>query len=148
MTRSYFAAFTIVVCATLFSFSVLALENQKDFDDYSVHFNVFNSTFVPDHIAAQHKIKRSKYESLINVSLSPLGKYGALPATIKGTVTNLLQQQKTLEFIEISEGDATYYLAPIRINGEETVHIELELTPKDSDNKLKVKFTQKLYSDE
>lgn len=139
----------LYICFFLtFSHAALSLENRKDFENHSVHFNVFNSTFVPDHIAAQHNIKRSKYESLINVSLSPAGKYGALPAKIKGTVTNLLQQQKALRFIEISEGDATYYLAPIRINGEETVHIQLHVQPLNSDETLDIKFTQKLYSDE
>jgi hypothetical protein len=139
--------FTVLLAFALCN-AVHALENHQDFERYSVHFNVFNSTFVPTQIAARHNIKRSKYESLINVSVSPLGKYGALPANISGTVTNLLQQKKPLKFIEIVEQDATYYLAPIRINGEEILHVELNVQPRESEDKLYVKFIQKVYSDE
>lgn len=122
-------------------------QGQRDFEKYSVHFNVFNSTFIPAHVAANYGLKRSKYESLLNVSVAPVGEYGAIPAKITGTVTNLMQQQKKLKFIEISEKTATYYLAPIRISGEENVRIELNVTPKGETETLELKFNKKIYSD-
>lgn len=124
-----------------------AFSNQHDFSSHSVRYSVFNSTFVPADVAKAYGIKRSAYESLINVSVSPLGEYGAYPSKISGTVTNLLQQQQILEFIEIAEKDATYYIAPLRVNGREDVHIELKIQPEGSDEELNLKFSQKLYSD-
>ena len=122
-------------------------KGHVDFEKYSVHFNVFNSTFISEKVAANYGIKRSKYESLLNVSVSPVGEYGALPAKLSGTVTNLMQQQKQLKFIEIAEKSATYYLAPIRISGEENVRIELKITPKGESETLEFSFNKKVYSD-
>ncbi len=120
---------------------------QQDFKQYSVHYAVFNSTFIPADVAARYEIKRSPYESLINVSLAPRGEYGALPAAISGSVRNLMQQQKPLKFIEIQEDGATYYLAPIRVSSEEVLHFELALTPQGSDDTLHVQFSKKVYAD-
>jgi hypothetical protein len=122
-------------------------QDHVDFEKYSVYYNVFNSTFIPADVAANYGIKRSKYESLINVSISHSGEYGAIPAKVSGTVTNLMQQQKQLKFIEIAEKTATYYIAPIRIAGEENVRIELSVTPAGESKALKLKFNKKIYSD-
>lgn len=122
-------------------------ENAKHFDKYSVYYTVFNSTFVQADVAKQYKIKRSKYESLINVSVVRTGEYGGLPVKLSGTVTNLLQQQKKLVFQEIKEKDSVYYLAPLRINGEEVVHFNLSVQPKDNEKPLVLTFTKTLYSD-
>jgi len=136
----------------LFFFATPALQAQDykdhvDFEKYSVHFNVFNSTFIPPDVAANYGIKRSKYESLINVSVSPKGEYGALPAALRGTVTNLMQQQKQLDFIEIAEKTATYYIAPIRISGEDLVRFHLFVQPDGETETLELKFERKIYSD-
>ena len=141
-----------IFCCVLF-FSSLAITSQgagqgeQDFERHTVRYSTFNSTFVLPEIARAYNIKRSKYESLLNVSVSELGQYGSMPARVEGTVTNLIQQQKMLTFQEIIEQNATYYLAPLRIAGEETVHIELFVTPKGEDQPLRVKFTTKVYQD-
>ncbi len=139
-----------VLVYTITAFNICQAEEYKDhvdFENYSVHYNVFNSTFIPPDVAANYGIKRSKYESLLNVSISLIGEYGALPAKISGTATNLMQQQKALDFIEIAEKTATYYLAPIRISGEEVIRIELKVIPTGETEALELKFTKKIYSD-
>ncbi|MFT7559912.1 MAG: hypothetical protein ACI93R_001827 [Flavobacteriales bacterium] len=120
---------------------------HTDFEKYSVYYNIFDSTTVPADVAAIYGIKRSKYENLINVSISHKGKYGALKGTVRGTITNLMQQQRILDFMEIQEQDATYYIAPIRISGKDTVHIALEIVPSGENTILPVKFTKILYSE-
>lgn len=122
-------------------------QNSQEFERHSVHFSIFPSTFVQPDIARAHGIKRSAYENLINVSVRPTGKFGAFPAQVTGTMTNLLQQQKVLEFIEIAEKDATYYIAPLSINGKEIVHFVLNVIPEGETETLEVKFTKTLYSD-
>ena len=123
------------------------LKNHQDFDTYSVHYSFFDSTFVPPDIAAIHNIKRSKYENLVNISISKKGEYGALPANVTGTSRNLMQQVKSLEFIEIKEETATYYLAPIRLNGKEILHFSLQVIPDGETTPLDVTFTKTLYSE-
>ena len=121
---------------------------HQDFANYSVHYNVFNSTFIPAEIANLHKLKRSAYESLINVSVYKNDQPNAtVPVKLSGSVRNLMQQVKPLEFIEIKETNAVYYLAPIRVNGEEILHFDFVASPIDSDETLTVTFSKKVFSD-
>lgn len=122
-------------------------QDHTNFEKYSVHYVLLDSTFVLPEIAEIHGIKRSKYENLLNVSVVLKGEYGGLPAKITGTSTNLLQQQKQLDFIEIAESTATYYLAPVRINNKEVMHFELQVTPEGESEPLKVKFTKTVWAE-
>ena len=134
---------------SLIGFSSVAQEynDHTNFEKYSVHYTVFNSTFIKPDIASIYGIKRSKYENILNVSVTPVGQYGGLPVKLSGTVTNLMQQQKVLDFIQIKEESVTYYLAPVRINNKEVVHFNLQVTPEGETDPLTVKFSKTLYAD-
>lgn len=120
-------------------------KDHSDFEKYSVYYTLLDSTFISPEIASLHGIKRSKYEMLLNISLSKKGEYGALPADIRGTVTNLMQQQKTLKIIEISEGDSTYYLSPVRISGKEIVRFHLFVTARGETSAMEIKFSKEIF---
>lgn len=122
-------------------------ENHQTIGDYTVHFSVFNSTFILPDIASAYKIKRSKNENLINISVTKKGEYGGLPASISGHVTNLMQQRKELAFITIKEKTVTYYLAPILVSGKEIVHFNIQVTPQGETAPLDVTFTKTIYAD-
>lgn len=47
-----------------------ASERSRVFADYTVHFSVFNSAFVPAEVAAAYKITRAKDQALINISVT------------------------------------------------------------------------------
>ncbi len=143
----------IFVLLTFITLSVQAEEartisNETIFGQYTIRHVVFNSTFILPKVAEIYHLKRSKYESLINLSVNQEGKTGSIPAEIRGTVTNLMQQQKQLKLQEIKEKDATYYLAPVRIGNEELLHFEIFVKPEGSSKELCVKFSQKVYADE
>jgi len=124
------------------------LQTQSSFGEYTVQHVVFNSTFVLPDVARAYKLKRSKYESLLNISVFKKGLNGSLPAALSGTVTNLLQQQKSLEFIKIEEKDTTYYLAAIRINNEEKLHFNIDVTVDGHTETFNLRFSQTVYADE
>ncbi|WP_370980724.1 DUF4426 domain-containing protein [Agaribacterium sp. ZY112] len=146
MLRILFTLLTL--CVLALTSQAEAPNNQSDFLNYTVQHTVFNSTFVPAEIAKIYKLKRSAYESLINVSVYSNEKpMQTIAADISGSVRNLMQQKTKLKFIEIKEQNAVYYLAPVRINGEETLHFELEVKPSSTDTELKINFDQKVYSD-
>ncbi|MBU3068503.1 DUF4426 domain-containing protein [Aestuariicella sp. G3-2] len=119
------------------------------FGDYSVLHTVFNSTFLQPEVATAYNLTRGKGQSLLNVALiksTDGGNSKGLPAKVSGSITNLMQQQRTLEFIEIKEQDAVYYLAPIRVsNNDEVVHFKIEVT--HDGNTYPVTFSKKLYKD-
>ncbi|WP_052480867.1 DUF4426 domain-containing protein [Gilvimarinus agarilyticus] len=125
---------------------------EQTFGDYTVHFSTFNSAFVTPEVAEIYGITRARNQVLVNVSVTQTkrGKTSlGLPANVTGTASNLLQQQRVLEFDEINEGDATYYLAPLKHSNEEVYNFTLNVTPTDAEQTgiqpLRVKFSRKLY---
>lgn len=120
-------------------------DNVAHFDTHSVYYSIFPSTFIQPNVASAYGIKRSRYELLINISVSERGQYGGVPVTLSGYTKNLMQQQKPLNFITIQEEGATYYLAPLRITGEEVRHFELRVTPEGQNAPLNVEFSKHLY---
>lgn len=124
------------------------VQTMQVFGDYTVHFTVFNSTFITPDIARAYALTRGDNQVLINISvtktsggLTSLG----LPAQITGTATNLIQQQQILDFKTISEGEATYYLASLRHTNEETINFSAEVQPEGVTAPFTVKFTRTLH---
>ncbi|NIB39389.1 DUF4426 domain-containing protein [Pseudomaricurvus alkylphenolicus] len=136
----------------LLASSLLQASNKPytTFGDHKVLHTVFNSSFIQPNIASAYNLTRGKDRALINVALirsTESGNSNGLPAKVTGTVANLMQQQRSLEFIEIHEQNAVYYLAPLRFTNEEVLHFNLEVTPKGQGKSYTVKFSKKLYVD-
>ena len=133
----------------LLSFGSHANEQTfTNFGNYKVLHTVFNSSFIKPDVASAYNLTRGKDQVLINIALvRSIGKgvSNGLPAKISGTVANLMQQQKNLEFIEIKEQDATYYLAPLRIDNEEVLHFNINVNSDGKD--YPITFSKKLYVD-
>lgn len=128
------------------SFPALATESQN-FGEYTVDYTTFPSTALQEEIAAHYGIKRSKYETLLNVFVSREGEQGGVDVRIQGTVKNLLGQQQPLDFMEIKEDNTVYYIAPVRVTNEDTMHFYLQIAPRNSSGEFAVKFTRTLYKD-
>lgn len=126
------------------------IATQQQFGVYTVHYNVFNSTDIPANVAEAYKLVRGKDRALVNISVTKT-ENGAtslgLPAQVSGVRRNLMQQKQTLKFIEVSEGDATYYLAPFVFNNEELLHFDIELNVDGAARSLKITFNRTLYAD-
>ncbi|GAB3111323.1 DUF4426 domain-containing protein [Aestuariicella hydrocarbonica] len=147
--RSGFTALLLLVSLYLTA-SATQADNRpyQSFGEYTVLFTVFNSSFIPPEVASTYNLTRGKGQSLVNVALiksNTEGNTNGLPAEVSGSVTNLMQQQKKLEFIEISEQDAVYYLAPLRVSSEEVLHFNIEV--KHKGKTYPVSFSKKLYAE-
>ena len=77
--------------------------------DYQIHYTTFASTLIPPEVAEAHKLVRAENQVVLNVSVMRQGEPAAVQ--LEGTVTNLLNQLTQLEFNEVNEQDAIYYLA-------------------------------------
>lgn len=123
---------------------------SQAFGNYTVHFNVFNSTDIPAAVAEQFKLVRGKDRALVNISLvkteNNLTSLG-LPAIVSGTTRNLMQQKQDLNFIEVKEGDVTYYLAPFVFNNEELLYFDVQVKTSVDSSPMKVQFNRTLYKD-
>lgn len=126
------------------------IKTSEKFGAYTVHYNVFNSKNIPAEVAKIYELTRSKDLALVNISLTKtdngvtsLG----LPAKISVKAVNLMQQVKELEFKEIKEPDATYYIAPFRHTNEEDIRFEVSVLPDGESKPLKVSFTRRLFTE-
>jgi hypothetical protein len=135
----------------VFSHPVLANDKPYEvFGKYKVYFSVFNSSFISPDIAQAYNLVRGKDRALINIAVVEMKAEGdthGLRAVVNGHSANLLQQQKTLDFSEISEQNAVYYLASTRFTNEEILNFEIAVTPDPNKAPLVLKFSKKLYVD-
>ena len=120
-------------------------EQKQTFANQEVHYIALNSTFLTPKIARAYKIKRSGYNALINISVLDTNQVGnpSISANLTGTAKNLLGNVTPLEFREIKEGDAIYYLAELAFRNEETYSFDIKVVSQDKSNRLK--FIQKFY---
>jgi hypothetical protein len=136
------------ILALLFCLSANAQIGSEQFGEYTVHYSVFNSTFIKPDIAETYGLVRARNRALINVSVTKT-ENGAttlgLPAVVRGRAANLLQQQQELDFVEFSEGGATYYIATLRHSHEETFHITVQVQPEPGARQFEVRFPRTLY---
>ncbi|EFP95838.1 DUF4426 domain-containing protein [Vibrio caribbeanicus] len=121
----------------------------KTIKNVEVHYSAFNSTFIPAKVARSYKIKRNGYSALLNISVLDNSQVGkpATTAKISGRSQNLIGQIKQLNFREVKEGSAIYYLAEFPISEEEqiTFFIDVNAGIKGTGQ---LKFSQKFYVEE
>ncbi|GAA5645758.1 MULTISPECIES: DUF4426 domain-containing protein [Vibrio] len=121
----------------------------KTLKDVEVHYSAFNSTFLTSEIASSYKLKRNGYSAVLNISVLDTSQVGkpAVTAKVNGTSKNLIGNSRTLDFREVKEGDAIYYLAEFPISNEEnlTFNIDVNAGMKGAGNLI---FSQKFYVEE
>lgn len=122
-------------------------ENMKKMDDINVHYIALGSTFLTPEIAKAYGIERSRYKGLVNISVLDNTQDGNPSKTvfINGKARNDVGQINSLDFTEVKEGDAVYYLAQVNYTNEETIYFDITITDKGKQHKLK--FSQKFYVD-
>lgn len=125
----------------------LKAENMKKLGTMQVHYMAIGATFLTPEIAKAYGIQRSRYNALINISVLDTTQKGtpAQTVSISGSAKNNVGQYKTVEFKEVIEGDAIYYLAELTYANEETLHFDLKITNGVETQNLK--FSQKFYVD-
>ena len=96
-------------------------------DGYRIVYSAFNSTFLQPEVADSYQLRRSRDAGLVNIAVVDSDNR-THPAGLSGRASNIFQQQQTLEFLTIDEGDAIYYLAPFKIDGESFLSFDITVT--------------------
>jgi len=122
-------------------------ESTKVFGPYTVHYSTFNSLFVPADIAQIHNLVRAKDQTLINIAVQKTADGTSVAARVSGTATNLLQQQKSIDFKTIQEQDAVYYIGALRHTNEEIFHLDFVILPEGETQPLTFRLSRKLYTE-
>ncbi|MCB1841700.1 MAG: DUF4426 domain-containing protein [Halioglobus sp.] len=127
----------------------LAVAQQSEmFGPYELHYSVLNSTFIAPETAQRYGITRGKKRGIVNVAVREHGSDGtvARPMLLKGRTWDLIQNQ-TLEFQEVREGPAVYYIAEFKFINEEWRFFELYFRPEGAGQTYQFKFKHQLYTD-
>ena len=133
----------LLVCIGL-NFSVSA-EQKKQLGNWDVHYIAFPAPVLTPEIAQQYKIQRSKYNAVINISVLNSADQKAQQVSISGIAKDLQGRQTELEFSEVIEGDAVYYLAQLSFRNEQRFSFNINITQGNSTQNLR--FDQIFYVD-
>lgn len=140
----------IAIGCLLFGSASAQNDISKDFGDYRVYYSVFNSSFITPEVADLYGLTRGANRALVNISLVKLSEGGnslGLPAQVSGETRNLFAQSTPLRFIEIDEGDATYYLASFTFEDQDPLHFTINVGHDGVRAPYEVTLTRTLYRD-
>lgn len=137
---------TLLFCAVL-SIGAAQAEQSRVFGDYEVHYNVVNSTFFTPEVAAAYGITRSRDRVVVSVSVRERlddGSTRPQRAVVTGNSSDLIHKTK-LDFEEVDERDAIYYIAELRINDKEKRDFRLLVQPEAGRPPFQINFNKTLY---
>lgn len=140
------ALFLITACLSVGVIAADAIKGERKevFGDITVHYNTFNSTFLTPDIAKAAKLDRSKNLGVINVSVLKAGKPSI--AKVSGNVKDLTGQSVPLNFKQVPEQGAIYYIAQYPVEQQETRTFEIKVQTEDKINTIN--FNQELFPGE
>jgi len=120
----------------------------RQFGVFEVNYSVFVSSFLRPEIAAAYGIVRAKDRAVLNVAVrrGSGGDAETVQAALTGSRGDLVRKTP-LEFREIREQAAVYYIAEFAFLDGETHYFELTIQPAGEARPLELKFTQTLYAD-
>jgi len=119
-------------------------DRQEKFGDTTVHYNTFNSTYLTPEVAKAAELTRSKNQGVINISVLKDGK--PQMAQVSGTVKDLTSQSVTLNFKQVTEQGAIYYIAQYPVPQQETRTFQIKVQTGDNINTIN--FNQELFPGE
>lgn len=124
-------------------------ESSKEFGDYVIHYNAFRSDTLSAEVAKKYNLTRANNRVLINIAvlkkvMDTTGK--PTSSAVTGHASNLTGQLKQLEFKEVTEGNAIYYLAETKISDGEFLKFELKILPEGETIATKIRFDKRFFT--
>jgi hypothetical protein len=123
-----------------------AAQQSEMFGPYELHYSVVNTTFLEPEVAAGYGITRGSKRAILNLAVREHLQEGTQARTmaLQGRTWDLIQNQ-FLEFKEIREGPAIYYIAEFKFINEEWRFFEVDFRPEGADQTYTFKFKHQLY---
>ncbi len=143
-------AITLLFALLLGTLSLTAFaESAREYGDYVVHYNAFRSDTISPEIAKQYGLPRANNRILVNIAvlkkvMHTTGKPTAVK--IEGHASNLTGQYKPLDFKQIKEGTAIYYLADVKISDGEFLKFEIRMTPEGQTEPMRLRFDKRFFT--
>ncbi|MGK0442604.1 MAG: hypothetical protein ACJA0N_002416 [Pseudohongiellaceae bacterium] len=140
--------YLIVILSTLFALTGHAEQKQR-FADYDVHYSVVNSTFITPEIASAYGITRGKKRAFLNISIRKINTDGSNKekrAIVSGKTSDMIHSIP-LDFKEIIEQGAIYYIAEFKFNDKDVRRFDIKVQPDPNIEAYTLTFSQKIYVD-
>lgn len=123
----------------------LRAEQMKELGPWQVHYSAFNSSFLQPDIAAAAGLTRSKTVGILNVAALRNGQ--GQTARVSGNLKNLLGQSVELQFRQVLESDAVYYLAEFPLRQREILTFNINVQIGDAAPHT-LTFSQEVFPDQ
>ncbi|MGB6136596.1 MAG: DUF4426 domain-containing protein [Shewanella sp.] len=138
--------FTVLLMSLLSVIGVAHAEQKQQVGNFDIHYMALNSTFITPQIAKTYGIERSGYNGLVNITVlnTQLPGNPAVAVEISGVANNLIDARMTLDFKEIREGNAIYYIAEVPFRDDQEVNFTVAIKYTNQLNTT-LKFKQKFY---
>lgn len=115
--------------------------------EYQIHYQVLNTTFLRPEVAAAYEVVRARNRSLVMVSVRRGSELDSTPqrALVTGTHSDLIHTH-TLNFRELEQRGAIYYIAEFPHGREESRQFKLQVQPGAGNQpSYPLEFTQMVY---
>ncbi|RUO78970.1 DUF4426 domain-containing protein [Pseudidiomarina taiwanensis] len=120
-------------------------EQSTRLGPWEIHYNAFNSTFLRAEMARQYDITRSQTNAVLNIAVlaAELPGKPAQQVNVSGYVMNPLSQQQRLDFTEVVEGEAVYYITEVDFTPNE--RLRFFITVSDGNEQHELRFNQEFW---
>lgn len=122
---------------------------EENIGDYTIHYIAVNSTFLAPEIAEQYGIVRGTRNAFLNIAVlrnNTDGSTTPVTATFTGNLHNLLQQETPIEFQEIHEGAAIYYIGQFTFSDAEILTFTVDVQPEGQGASHTLEWRAQLYA--
>ncbi|MDP6967855.1 MAG: DUF4426 domain-containing protein [Gammaproteobacteria bacterium] len=136
---------TLMVCVSSLAGSLTHAEQLLETRDYQIHYNAFNTMLVTPEIAQALGFTRARNRALVNISVLDSNDNKPLMAMVAGQRKNLVGQIYPLEFQQIVEPGAIYYIAELRFSEAEMWQFDIRIQPDPHAPAIPLKFSQTFY---
>jgi len=146
----YRLALSLVLSLTVLPASLSQAQQSRNFGPYELHYSVVNTTFLEPRVAASYGITRGRNRAILNLSVREQladGGSRARSMQLKGRSWDLLQRGSELEFQEVREGPAIYYIAQFKFQSEEWRHFEVYFRPEGAEQTYTFTMKHQMYAD-
>lgn len=101
-------------------------EQVERFGEWRIHYSAFNASVLSPETAERYDLVRGRNKGLVNITaIGPAGR--GEKVIVNGRFRNLLDQSTKLDFREIDDGGAIYYLAAFDFDNAENLRFEITL---------------------
>ena len=123
--------------------------NEQKVGEYTVHYNLFNSSVITAEVATQYNLKRNKNIALLNISVVRNSvdddKVIGVVSNVFGQGSSLSGQHKGLAFKEIKEETAIYYIAQVKVFHGERLSFDIKVQPEKQGKLIPISFKQQIF---